>query len=374
MPQNDYRTSAASYAAGMRTLFAPSEESTRSSIRPATEDELAGRADNLVEQSAALIEQTAVYLNADDMATRLGAEQSLLAQAAASLRAADGLLELADEGDGEATRSVGAPRQPQTFDDLLGLIDGSLAEIGAQVEPQAEMTRGGASTTPAELIETSNETMEQVVASVGTFARGTVASLIGLDPALLKQAAGMLGSELAQAVTKLGENVSRLVSKAVAFIVQAYDSLLAAMGQDAASALRQQAAQWVEDLQQGEALNELADALYQTDDTRVRVAQLVEDSGAPGPVLGKTQADVEALSPGFQSRLKLAGQIRAGLGLLKFIPAAKGPLELATGVLYLALLGYVIVAGADYVDAPRLARIGRVPGVLETVQAGLIPA
>ena len=218
------------------------------------------------------------------MATRLGAEQSLLAQAAASLRAADGLLELADEGDGEATRSVGAPRQPQTFDDLLGLIDGSLAEIGAQVEPQAEMTRSGASTTPAELIETSNETMEQVVASVGTFARGTVASLIGLDPALLKQAAGMLGSELAQAVTKLGENVSRLVSKAVAFIVQAYDSLLAAMGQDAASALRQQAAQWVEDLQQGEALNELADALYQTDDTRVRVegrSKIIADPIAP---------------------------------------------------------------------------------------------
>ena len=374
MTQNDYRTAAASYAAGMRTLFAPSQESTRSAIRVASQDELSDRADTLVAQSATLIEQTTTYLQADDMATRLGAEQSLLAQAAASLRAADGLLALADEGDSEATRSAGAPRQPTGFDDLLAMIDGSLDEIGAQVEPQPEMTRGGASTTPGELIETTSETMEQVVATVGTFTRGTVASLVGLDPALLKQAAGMLGSELAAAVTKLGENVSRLVSKAVAFIVQAYDSLLAALGQDAASALRQQAAQWVEDLQQGEALTELAGALYQTDDTKARVARLVEDSGAPGPVLGKTQADVEALSPGFESRIKLAGQIRAGLGLLKFIPAAKGPLELATGVLYLALLGYVIVAGADYVDAPRLARIGRVPGVLETVQAGLVPA
>ena len=374
MTQNDYRTAAASYAAGMRTLFAPSEESTRSTIRVASQDELADRADTLVAQSATLIEQTTTYLQADDMATRLGAEQSLLAQAAASLRAADGLLALADEGDSEATRSAGAPRQPTGFDDLLAMIDGSLDEMGARVEPQPEMTRGGASTTPGELIETTSETMEQVVATVGTFTRGTVASLVGLDPALLKQAAGMLGSELAAAVTKLGENVSRLVSKAVAFIVQAYDSLLAALGQDAASALRQQAAQWVEDLQQGEALTELAGALYQTDDTKARVARLVEDSGAPGPVLGKTQADVEALSPGFESRIKLAGQIRAGLGLLKFIPAAKGPLELATGVLYLALLGYVIVAGADYVDAPRLARIGRVPGVLETVQAGLVPA
>ncbi|MCB0002941.1 MAG: hypothetical protein KDI07_03280 [Anaerolineae bacterium] len=374
MPQNDYRTAAASYAEGLRTLFAPSQESTRSVLRVATEDELADRADSLVAQSATLIGQTAEYLADDDMATRLGAEQSLLAQAAASLRAADGLLAIVDADGGETTRSAGAGRPSAGFDDLLALIDGSLEEIGAQVEPEPEMTRGGANTTPADLIETADDAIRQVVAGVGTFARGTVASLVGLDPALLKQAAGMLGSELSQALTKLGENVTRLVSKAVAFIVQAYDSLLAALGQDAASALRVQAAEWVEKLQQGEALTELADALYQTDDMKLRVAALIEGSGAPGPVLGKTQSDVEALSPSFQSRIKLAGQIRAGLGLLKFIPAAKGPLELATGVLYLALLGYVVVAGADYVDAPRLARIGRVPGVLETIQTGLIPA
>ena len=62
MTQNDYRTAAASYAAGMRTLFAPSEESTRSTIRVASQDELADRADTLVAQSATLIEQTTTYL------------------------------------------------------------------------------------------------------------------------------------------------------------------------------------------------------------------------------------------------------------------------------------------------------------------------
>jgi hypothetical protein len=46
-------------------------------------------------------------------------------------------------------------------------------------------------------------------------------------------------------------------------------------------------------------------------------------------------------------------------------------LELATGVILLLLLGYVVLVGADYTDAPRLARIGRVPGVLATVQSGL---
>ncbi|HRX04044.1 MAG TPA: hypothetical protein P5148_12915, partial [Anaerolineae bacterium] len=176
MPQNDYRTAAASYAEGLRTLFAPSQESTRSVLRVATEDELADRADSLVAQSATLIGQTAEYLADDDMATRLGAEQSLLAQAAASLRAADGLLAIVDADGGETTRSAGAGRPSAGFDDLLALIDGSLEEIGAQVEPEPEMTRGGANTTPADLIETADDAIRQVVAGVGTFARGTVAS------------------------------------------------------------------------------------------------------------------------------------------------------------------------------------------------------
>lgn len=372
MPQNDYNAAAAAYAAGLRTLFAPSEESTRSEIRAASEDELADRADGLAAQSATLIQQTAARLEDEDMATRLGAEQSLLAQAAASLRVADGLLALVEASEeGEAMRSAGPPPPPANFDDLLALIDGSLGAIGARVEPEAELTRGGGDTTPAELLDSANEALDQVVGNVGSFARATVASLVGLDPALIKEAAGLLGSELAQALSKLGENVSRLVSKAIAFIVQAYDSLLAAMGQEVTSELRQQAAEWVKRLQEGEALTAIAGALYQTDVTRERVAAVVADSDAPSPKLGEVRANVEALAPSFQSRTKLAGQIRAGLGFLKFIPAAKGPLELATGVLYLALLGYVLVAGADYVDAPRLARIGRVPGVLETVQTGL---
>ncbi len=36
-----------------------------------------------------------------------------------------------------------------------------------------------------------------------------------------------------------------------------------------------------------------------------------------------------------------------------------------------ALLGFVVYTGSDYVDAPRLERIGRVPGVLHVVETGL---
>ena len=45
--------------------------------------------------------------------------------------------------------------------------------------------------------------------------------------------------------------------------------------------------------------------------------------------------------------------------------------ELATATAYLVLLGYVIYTGGDYVDAPKLEKLGRVPGVLHVVEAGL---
>jgi len=38
---------------------------------------------------------------------------------------------------------------------------------------------------------------------------------------------------------------------------------------------------------------------------------------------------------------------------------------------YLVLPGYVIYTGGDYVDAPKLEKLGRVRGVLHVVETGL---
>jgi hypothetical protein len=81
---------------------------------------------------------------------------------------------------------------------------------------------------------------------------------------------------------------------------------------------------------------------------------------------------VDALPGSFNARTKLAGQILAGVAILKRIPAARLPMvELATAAVYIGLLGFVVYTGSDYVDAPRLERIGRVPGVLHVVETGL---
>jgi hypothetical protein len=374
MTTNDYQTAAAAYAAALRSLFAPEPAESRSAeLHAASADTLADRADRLADRSAELLNQTTLYLGDDDPTVRLGAEQSLLAQAVASLRVAEGLMaaEVAEEGD--ETRSAAVQPEPASFDDLLALLDTPLGALGGDVAAEAVLTRGRAPQAGrADLIQAADGAIDQVLSGVGAFGKDALAGLLGLDTALLKQAAQLISGELAELVAKLGEQASLLAARAVKFLLQASDSLLAALGQDAASALRQQVADWLDQIQQGDSVAQLIGTVLQADAARAGVAELVSASQASAEVLGQTVANVEALPGSFAGRTKLAGQILAGIAVLKRIPATRLPMvEVATAAVYIGLLGFVVYTGSDYVDAPRLERIGRVPGVLQVVEAGL---
>lgn len=374
MPTHDYQAAVAAYADELNNLFAPEPTESRSAEpRAASPDTLAERADRLADRSTELLDQTAAFLSDDDPATRLGAEQSLLAQAVASLRVAEGLLAADTAPEDADSRSVAFQPEPAGFDELLALLESPLAAVGDEMTAQPALTRGRAPRSSREkLIQATNDAIDQVLNGVGSFGKDTLAGLLGLDTALLKQAARLISGELAELVAKLGEQASLLVAKAVRFLLQAYDSLLAALGQDAASALRQQVAGWIEHIQQGDSAAQLIGAALQADAVRAQVAELVAASQASAETLGQTEASVSALPGSFTGRTKLAGQILAGMAVLKRIPATRLPMvEVATAAVYLGLLGFVVYTGSDYVDAPRLERLGRVPGVLHVVEMGL---
>jgi hypothetical protein len=373
MTTNDYQTAVAAYADELRSLFAPEPAESRSAeLHAASADTLAERADRLADRSAELLDQTTLFLSDDDPNVRLGAEQSLLAQAVASLRVAEGLMAAEAVEDDVETRSAAAPSEPAGFDDLLALLETPLDSLGGDAAAEPALTRGTLEASRDELIAAASDAIDQVLDGVGSFGKDAIAGLLGLDTALLKQAAQLISGELAELMAKLGEQASLLVSKAVKFLLQAYDSLLAALGQDAASALRQQVAGWLEQIQQGDSMAQLIGAALQADAVRAQVADLVAASQASAEVLGQTEASVEALPGSFTARTKLAGQILAGIAVLKRIPATRLPMvEVATAAVYVGLLGFVVYTGSDYVDAPRLERIGRVPGVLHVVETGL---
>ena len=369
MTDNDFQASVAAFTAELRGLFAPAEAEA-AGFAP-TED-LADRADRLAAHASALTNRTAAFLADDDPSVRLGAEQHLLAQAAASIRVADGLLAAAAAEEGQTRAMAGLAAEPAGFDDLLAIIESPLAAPAAM---QAGFGPAAADATQAQLIATSSQTIDTLLGGVTGFAQDTLAGLLGLDTALIRQAAQMISADLGDLVARLGAEASRLVSKAVSFLVRAYDSLLAALGQEATSELRQQAAKWLQQLQEGDTLTGALKAIFRTDATQQKIEALVEASSASAPVLGQTQAAVLALDGSFQARTKLANQLLAGLGVLKRIPATRIPMvELASAAVYISLLGFIVYLGADYVDAPNLERLGRISGVLHTVETGLATA
>jgi len=374
MTTHDYQAAVAAYAAELNDLFVPEPAETRSAEpRAASAATLAGRADSLADRSAELLSQTRPFLSDDDPAVRLGAEQSLLAQAVASLRVAEGLMAAETAEEEAATRSAAVQPEPAGFGELLALLETPLDSLGDDVTAQPALTRGRApQASRDELIQAAGDVIDQVLNGVGEFGKDALAGLLGLDTALLKQAARLISGELADLVAKLGQQASLLVAKAVRFLLQAYDSLLAALGQDAASALRQQVAGWLDHIQQGDSAAQLVGAALQADVVRAQVAELIAASQASAETLGQTEASVSALPGSFTGRTQLAGQILAGMAVLKRIPATRLPMvEVATAAVYLGLLGFVVYTGSDYVDAPRLERLGRVPGVLHVVEMGL---
>jgi hypothetical protein len=75
----------------------------------------------------------------------------------------------------------------------------------------------------------------------------------------------------------------------------------------------------------------------------------------------------------FRSKTGLIDKILPKIKYLTFIPAAALPqAKLVMAAAYLLMGGYVILVGGDYVDAPGLDRLDRVPGVRQVIEATIV--
>lgn len=379
MTTTAYQASLAEYVGQLEGFLATAAEQPRQ-LEAVSPDDLVAQADELSRLSSDLTAQTTDFLEADDVAVRLGAEQHLLAQAMANLQVADRLLASAVAvGEADAPSVAGDRALATTIapmDDVIALLQAPLTETAAQISTAGMLRQAGLpQATPTEVVETASDAMDHMVDGVVDFGKDTVAGLLGLDTALLKQAAALISKELGDLVEQLGDQVSRLVAKAVEFIVQAYDSILAALGQDVTNEMRQQISQWLEALREGETLSGLLDKVYEVQTVQQRVASAVGASDASPTVMAQVRDSIDALPGQFDARTKLSRQLLAGLGLIKRFPVTRVPMvELISAALYLALLGYAVYVGGDFVDAPKLERLGRIPGVVHVVETGLAGA
>ena len=83
---------------------------------------------------------------------------------------------------------------------------------------------------------------------------------------------------------------------------------------------------------------------------------------------------VLALNDGFQRKTSLIDKILPKIRYVGMIPGAALPGgQLLVAAAYLALGGYVLFLGADYLDSTGIRFLDRVPGVRRIVEESLAP-
>jgi len=133
--------------------------------------------------------------------------------------------------------------------------------------------------------------------------------------------------------------------------------------------------EWFEQVKEGEQFAKLLEMLYETRRTVQELGQLVAQSPADLVKFTAATQRVDGLEASFARQIDLSEKLLQGLKYLSFVPAAALPQgRLLMAAAYVVLGAYVVLAGGDYVDARRLERLGRVPGVRRVVEGQLVAA
>jgi flagellin-specific chaperone FliS len=371
----EYLQKAKAYADGVKVLFAPSgvERGERGGRGPASPSDLSAQAEKLAATSADLNQVAAAKLSDADPGVRSEAAEQLLAKALTDLQVSAYLLESAqDEEEGIAWN----PQQGPERSSRMGGFDTYLEILTAEAKPATTgAERGG----PALLDLTQarkrlKDTVDDVLATIseraGDTGKTALTGLMGLGAADVAKAAGLVGLDIANVLGQ-GERVTLLYKVARDFIARVYEALLALLG-PAVQAAVDQVQEWLKELNSGLDFNKLMEKLYGTQLTSQDLHQEIDKSEKPPDQFVATSQAVELLEEGYRKQTKLAGKLLTGVkwvGSLStaILPQAKLFLWLA----YLLLGGYVVLTGADYVDAEKFRLLDRVPGVRRTVEENL---
>jgi hypothetical protein len=385
--KDKYVESALAYADGVRTLFAPSGTSMneqggkdragrkRSGVQgPTSYEDLAKKAEDLSGISDNLGKVIAAQLSAPDPSVRMGGSTRMLAKALTDLEVSAQLLQAAMD-EQQKTRfdsSRSAERGVVDLGPAKEYLDILLGE-GKGVSRAVERGRKPASIKEARmLLSTSlDDTLTLICDRANRATQSAIGGLLGLGAGELAKAAGALGMSIAEMLGQ-AEKVSRLYDLFRSFVSKVYDALVALIGESLMQKAGQKVVEFVNEVKGGKYLPEILEALYQTKPTKDELKSLVDGSKAAIEKFNSTIQAVESLNEGYGSQVKLVEKLIKGLsfvGGLSEMIIPQGKLILAAA--YVGLGGYVVLAGADYVDSPNIKWLDRVSGVRRTVEGNL---
>jgi len=377
MEESTYQAAALAYADGVRVLFAPSGAPTgeRGGWGPASPGELAEQAERLAPLSAELTQAASARLTDADPAVRARASTQLLAKALTDLEIGLYLLQAAEDEEHQIAWT-GGPGMERSRGGLgatverLDLLLGEGEAVPAAVE-RGEQPPRNVRAARVMLSDAIADALDLISERASKTGQAALSGLLGLGGAEVAQVAGAVGMDFAQALGQ-ADKVTRLYDLFRDFALKVYDSLVALLGQQLAQTGAQRVVEWFEEFKEGEQFAKLLERLYETDQTRRDLGRLVAESRANLESLTAAIQRVDGLDAAFGQQVDLSEKLLRGLKVLALVPATALPQgRLLMAAAHLVLGAYVVLAGGDYVDARRLERLGRLPGVRRVVEGQL---
>jgi hypothetical protein len=373
--RSSYDTVARAYADGVRSLLPPAVPAASGAAAaefaasaPASTDAVTAQATELARRSAELRQATVADLASADSAERARASTRLLAQAVTDLQISAYLLQVARGRETDRTvRAAEADFPPFDIEETLAILIGdeaAFATRAAVMPPDLPSARGQLSG----VVVATLSTIESRAAKTGQTA---VSGLLVLGVGQVAHAAGIVGLDIAQALG-VADKVTRLYALVRDYALSAYNALVALLGPAAAQSAAQQVLAWVNDVAAGEQFRKLLTQLYETKQTADHLHTVVIGSQADLSKFVIAIRDVDGLNTGFQQQIDLIDKLLRGFRLVSGAAAVAIPqATVLMAAAYIAIMGYAVLAGADYVDAERVKLLNRVPGVRQVVEQSL---
>lgn len=385
-----YPDLATTYVAGVRALLLPGAPAdgerglAAAAPAPSSYEEAALRAGDLAAVSAELTAAAAAGLEDDGTDARLQAADRLLAKALSDLEVGAYLLQAAiDEQDELAFEEAGAKERGLSgagaLEESLALLLGEgpdlasrAAERGGGGVAEAGLALGGAGAGMA-LATAVDDALLSISERAAEGGQRAFAGLLGMGAGELVSAAGLVGTGVAGAFGQ-AEAMSRLLAQASAFVSQSFEAVAALLGPGLLQVASDQVLTWVDELRGGALFGTLLEKLYETRATAEALQGRLADTGdaAEAEPLAKAAELVAGLEAAYGQQIRLAEQVLDKMKLVALVPAALVPQgRLVVAAVYIVLGGYIVLAGADFVDAPRVTLLRRVPGVRRLVEDAL---
>ena len=376
MTTSGYLRAARDYADGVHILFAPisKPKAERGGASTIPSSELGARAEKLLHASEELTAQAQSRLSimgdGDEMSE---ASTQLLAKAVTDLTISAHLFQAAAEEDEKAPQTeLNAHERglkgSADVEGLLQIIVGETRTTRAVRSTNLPRDIGGART---ELTLTIEDSLTLISERTATTGKAALSGMLGIGLGQVGQAAGLLGQNIAQALGQ-ADKLSYLYGLFRDFAFKAYESVIALLGPTVAGIVGQQVVNWISEIKELNFFSNFLERIYDTQQTRAALLPLINESKSDTHQYTAAILEIEKLGEIHLRQTTLVDKVLKGLKYLGAVPVAVLPYgSLLMATVYVAICGYVVLNGADYLDADRVKVFNRVRGVRQIVTANL---